>query len=139
MPTKPKRPCSYPSCLELTNGRYCSAVDITNFIKDCIKQNDLHRFYTWSEWLKLRGEVLDDDKHECQMCKAKGKYKKATHVHHVNYLRLHPELALSKFYKDDEGNIKRNLISACKNCHETVCHPERLRWDIKEPLTKERW
>ena len=23
MPTKPKRPCSYPGCPRLTNGRYC--------------------------------------------------------------------------------------------------------------------
>ena len=79
------------------------------------------------------------DKYECQHCKAKGKYTRATICHHVNYLKLHPELALEKYYVDDDGNVKRQLISTCKNCHETVCHPERLRWNIPEPLTQERW
>lgn len=80
--------------------------------------------------------MLDDDKHECQMCKAKGKYKKATHVHHVNYVKIHPELALSKFYVDDNGAKKRNLISLCHDCHELT---HGYRQDPKECLTEERW
>jgi len=34
---------------------------------------------------------------------------------------------------------EKNLEPVCKDCHETVCHPERLRWNKKEPLTEERW
>ena len=110
-----------------------------NFIRECIKHNDMSSFYTSKEWRRLRKEVLRTDKCECQVCKAKGYYAKADTVHHVNFIKLHPELALSKTYIDDEGNVKRQLISVCHNCHETACHPERLRWNVKETLTEERW
>ena len=96
-------------------------------------------FYDSAPWRHLRKEVLQMDKFECQKCKLKGQYTKATHAHHVNYITIHPELALEKYYMDDEGIIKRNIISVCKNCHETVCHPERLRWNVKEQLNQERW
>ncbi len=94
-------------------------------------------FYDQPEWRRLRKEVLATDKYECQVCKQHGKYKRATHVHHVNYLEKHPELALSKYYKDDDGSVKRNLISLCHNCHEEI-HDHRIK-EKSEPLTPERW
>lgn len=103
----------------------------------CIKYYKTNPFYLSREWRHLRAEILAQDKEACQICKAKGLYTHATYVHHVNYLALHPELALSKFYLKD-GVYVRNLITVCKNCHETVCHPERLR-HTKPPLTEERW
>ena len=87
----------------------------------------LHKFYTSSAWIKLRAKVLARDRYECQICKENGKYSKATTVHHVNHVREHIEMALQDTYTDENGMIKRNLISVCKDCHETVCHPERLR------------
>lgn len=110
----------------------------TDWIRERIKADDLHAFYTCSEWLHLRAEVLAADKHECQVCKSKGKYKRAELVHHVNHVRQHPELALSKYYTIGQKK-RRNLISVCKDCHETVCHPERMCNEWKEPLTEERW
>ena len=71
------------------------------------------------------------------MCKVKGYYTKANTVHHINYIRKHPELALEKYYKDDDGNVKRNLISVCFLCHEHI-----HEWIVKEkpiPLTEEKW
>ena len=106
-------------------------------IKTLIKEDNLHAFYISTAWLKLRAEVLAEDKYECQMCKARGYYTRANHVHHVNYVKIHPELALSKHYNDDDGNIKRNLISLCHNCHEEI-HGHRQK-EKPEPLTKERW
>ena len=94
-------------------------------------------FYHSKEWRQLRRDILTADKRECQLCKEKGKYTKATHVHHVNHLDKHPELALKKHYSDGIEQ-KRNLMSVCKDCHETVCHPERLR-HTKKPLNDERW
>ena len=110
-------------------------------IQQLIASGNIHKFYVSPEWRRLRREVLAADKGECQICKAKGFYKPANHVHHVNYVRKHPELALSKTYVDDDGNVKRNLVSVCKECHETVCHPERLPYHGKKqkPLTAERW
>lgn len=94
-------------------------------------------FYESRLWRKLRREVLAADKYECLHCKAKGKYTHANHCHHVNYLKLHPELALEKFYKDDEGNVKRQLISLCHNHHEEI--HQWVRKEAPAPLTQERW
>lgn len=100
------------------------------------KQN---KFYHSSEWRRIRKEVLTSDKYECQEHKAKGRYARANHVHHVKHLDEFPELGLEKYYVDENGKQHRQLVSVCKECHETVCHPERLRWNKKEPLTEEKW
>ena len=94
------------------------------------------QFYSWPEWLRLRPAVLNLDKHECQICKAKGRYRKATIVHHVKHLRVRPDLALSIW-----DGMDRQLLSVCKSCHEDE-HPEAFRQNAraKAPqITVERW
>jgi HNH endonuclease. len=112
--------------------------EVGRWVQQLIDENNLHAFYTSSYWLNLREEVLREHNYECQICKQKGFYKKANHVHHVQYLRNHPKLALSKTYIF-QGKEYKNLIPVCKECHETVCHPERLPKKKKKPLTEERW
>nr|DAQ35640.1 MAG TPA: HNH endonuclease bacteriophage, HNH Endonuclease, DNA.52A [Caudoviricetes sp.] len=102
-------------------------------LKELIASNNTHEFYVSPEWRHLRAEVLREQKNECQEHRKRGSYARANHVHHVNYLRNHPELALSKWYLDKLGILRRNLIAVCKDCHETVCHPERLRHAKLEP------
>lgn len=92
-----------------------------------MKHTKTNSFYLSKEWQKVRLKVLASDKCECQCCKEHGRYRRATTVHHVKHLDKHPELALSKYYTDADRVIHKNLISVCKECHETVCHPERLR------------
>lgn len=97
---------------------------------------DEAKFYSWPEWLSRRAEVLRLDKHECQICKAKGRYRKAAIVHHVKHLRQRPDLALSIW----DGQ-ERQLLSVCKSCHEDE-HPEAFKQNAraKAPLiTEERW
>lgn len=106
------------------------------YVRMCIEKDDIHSFYIWTEWKKTRRDVLNMDHKECQRCKAKGKYSKATTVHHVNYVKRHPELALNVWY-DWHGQTKRNLISLCHDCHEAV-HGYR-KPEEKKPLTEERW
>ena len=96
-------------------------------------------FYLTKEWRKLRKDVLKKYKSECQTCKSKGKYRKATHVHHEFHRDEYPQYELMEYVTLLDGTKKRNLVPVCKECHETVCHPERLRWNKKEPLTEERW
>ena len=96
-------------------------------------------FYLSKEWRKLRREVLQKYKNECQIHKAKGQYRRATHVHHEFHRDKYPEYELMEHVEMPDGTKKRNLVPVCKDCHETVCHPERLRWNKKEPLTEERW
>lgn len=81
-------------------------------------------------------EVLKQDKNECQICKKRGKYKKASTVHHVNYVKKHPDKALEIWYTFG-GKKRRNLISLCRCCHEEV-HGYRIKAK-KRPLTEERW
>jgi hypothetical protein len=102
-------------------------------LKQLIASGNVHDFYVSPEWRHLRAEVLDEQKNECQEHRKRGSYARANHVHHVNYLRNHPELALSKWYLDKNEIPRRNLIVVCKDCHETVCHPERLRHSKPEP------
>lgn len=110
-----------------------------NFITECIKNDTIYIFYTWSKWLKLREEVINEDKSECQKCKERGAYKKAVVVHHKKHVKKYPELALEKYYIDDRGEKQRQLVSLCKACHEEE-HPERFKKRKREePLTKERW
>lgn len=84
----------------------------------------------------MRQEVLALDKNECQHCKKRGIYKKASTVHHVNYVKRHPEMALEIWY-EWRGEKKRNLISLCHDCHEEV-HGYRKK-ENKKLLTEERW
>lgn len=102
-----------------------------------IRAGRLHAFYTSSDWLRLRESVLASDHFECQHCKDRGRYTRATTVHHVNYVRKHPELALSTDYQNADGQQRRNLISLCHNCHEAV-HNHRNQ-PGKQPLTEEMW
>lgn len=104
-----------------------------------IASGNVHRFYVTKEWRRVSAKVLDRDKHECQICKSKGRYAKADLVHHINHVKNRPDLALSEEYKDYDGTVKRNLISVCKNCHENECHPERLRKYKKQIEFDERW
>lgn len=108
------------------------------WLKQLIKEGNTHEFYITPEWRRLRKSVLQEQKTECQAHKAKGGYHKANHVHHVNYVKQHPELALSKWFIGAGNKPERNLIAVCKDCHETVCHPERLR-KAKKALWEERW
>jgi hypothetical protein len=56
------------------------------------------------------------------------------------HLDEHPELALSDYYIGADGVQHRQLVSVCRECHETVCHPERMhKIAARHPLTKERW
>ena len=96
-----------------------------------------HKFYISAEWQHLRREVLIADKYECQVCKSRGYYTPADHVHHVNYYKARPDLALSKYYRDVDGTTKRNLISLCHACHEEI-HGYRAK-PKSAPLTDERW
>jgi 5-methylcytosine-specific restriction endonuclease McrA len=113
--------------------------EVGQWIRSLIEADNVHAFYTSGEWLHLKDDVLEEYKHECQDCKDRGKYTKATIVHHVKHLRKYPELALSKTYIDENGKEKLQLKPVCKDCHEYVEHPERLQWNKKKPLTEERW
>ena len=99
----------------------------TERIKELIKANNLHEFYTSRTWQKVAAQARAVQHNECQRCRAKGIYKPCEVVHHKKYVKMFPELAL---------NVD-NLECLCFECHEE--EHERAFGCTKEPLTPERW
>lgn len=111
------------------------------WLNDLIKQDQQHTFYVWRKWLAERAFVLEQDKYECQMCKVKGRYRRAVLVHHIEHLRKRPDLALKMWVDEGNKTYKRQLVSLCRECHE-LCHPERgIKQSVKKTvyMNFERW
>lgn len=106
-------------------------------LRALIESGNEQAFYFWNEWRHgIRLAVLRLDNYECQACKRKGRYHRATIVHHIRHLKDAPELALSIYAPDGS----RNLEAVCKRCHEEL-HPESLPKykPLARPITSERW
>ena len=115
--------------------------ELLEFIKECIKNNNMHSFYIKKVWREKRKEIIQRDHCECQACKRKGKIKvlkiktndksKRAYVHHIKHLKDYPELAL-----DND-----NLETLCFYCHEEEHTEERKRYvKTKEHYTNdEKW
>lgn len=112
---------------------------LAKWIRELIAADKVEYFYYTDEWKALRLQVLQDNHYECQHCKAKGKYTRAVCVHHVNEVRVRPELALSRYYTDEHGQQQMQLIPLCNSCHNIV-HEKLLKWQQKDKFTNiERW
>lgn len=110
------------------------------WLKELIASGNVHPFYLSCEWKEKSADVLRIDRYECQIHKEKGRYRRAELVHHEKHVKKFPELALDIYYTDSDGQQRRNLRSVCKECHEYVCHPERLKKKSKPFFTtEERW
>ena len=118
MPIKPKRPCSYPGCPELTDGQYCGYHRREEYKKYNRFQRDefSKRFYNSSEWKLLRRQKLAFNP-LCERCEREGRLTPATVVDHILPIK--------------EGgpclDIK-NLQSLCKSCHDSKTAREDGRW-----------
>ena len=115
--------------------------ELLNFIKECIKQDNLLPFYIKKIWKDKRKIIIKRDHCECQACKRNGKIKivkqeskdknQRAYVHHIKHLRDYPELAL-----DDS-----NLETLCFTCHELEHVNERKLFEKKKEgfTNEERW
>ena len=125
--------------------------DIEKYINKLIAKDELWRFYKTREWITLRDQILAENHNECAVCKQKGIIKRydtdekgnkhlIKTVHHVQFVRNHPELALSRYYYY-KGEKKENLIVVCKSCHNQL-HPEKrknFRKNDDNFMNEERW
>ena len=111
--------------------------ELVKWINKLIEANELWKFYKSIEFRHLKEEVLIEQHYECQECKKKGIITKANTVHHVQFVRKHPELALSKYYTY-KGKQYKNLIAVCPACHNKL-HPEKSKFKKKKILNEERW
>lgn len=111
--------------------------ELVKWINELIEADELWKFYKGKEFRHLKEDVLKEQHYECQECKRQGKITKADTVHHVQFVRKHPSLALSRYYTY-KGNQYRNLIAVCKGCHNKL-HPEKIKSKAKEQLNEEKW
>ena len=116
MPKKPKRPCSYPGCPNLTDGRFCE--------KHQKQENRRYEKYDRTPEMKKRygrawKKIRDRHMAEyplCEMCKKQGRLTPAEEVHHI--------VPLSHGGTHEESN----LMSLCKACHSEITAKSGDRW-----------
>ena len=104
MPYKPKKPCAYPGCPNLTTERYCS-VHKTIASREYQKTRDPATTTRYgSEWRRIRNRYISQHP-LCKRCEQEGRLTPATDVHHIAPLA------------DGGTNADDNLMSVCKSCH----------------------
>lgn len=117
MPRRPRRPCSFPGCPELTDGRYCSRhqklidKDYNRYQRPAASRNRYGR-----NWKKIRDAYISEHPF-CEKCRLDGKVTKAEEVHHV--------LPLS----EGGTNSRSNLMSLCSSCHASLHARRGDRWN----------
>lgn len=97
----------------------------TTWIKELICDNQVVKFYNTETWILLREKKKAMEHNECERCRETGKHSPCEAVHHIKYLRQHPELALDI----------NNLECLCKDCH----YKEHHKAKFKKQLNEERW
>lgn len=112
MPYKPKQPCAYPGCPNLSDQRYCeqhrkqAASDYEKYGRDKAVRRKYGR-----AWKRIRDKYVSEHPF-CELCFEKGILVPVDEVHH--------KLPLAEGGTHD----RNNLISLCKSCHAKI-HGER--------------
>ena len=112
MPYKPKRPCRYPGCKELTDNTYCDehAKLMNQHYEHFARGYNANDRYG-NNWKRIRAWYVA--KHPlCEQCYKEGRYVPVEEVHHIVPLA------------EGGTNADSNLISLCKSCHEKI-HRQR--------------
>ena len=116
MPRKPKRPCSYPGCPNLTDGRFCPEHEkqenkrYEKYDRDPAAKRRYGR-----AWKRIRDRYMNAHP-LCERCLKEGRYVKAEQVHHIRPLA------------EGGSHVDDNLMSLCSACHAKI-HAERGdRW-----------
>lgn len=118
MPRKPKRPCSYPGCKELTNGRFCEehAKQEAKRYEKYQRDPETRKRYGWA-WKRIRDRYIKAHP-LCERClnNGNGKILPALEVHHIK------PLSMGGTHDED------NLMALCSSCHSTITAQEGGRW-----------
>ena len=119
MPRKPKRPCSYPGCPQLTDGRFCEehAAIMNKRYEQYERDPDTRRRYGRA-WKRIRDRYVEDHP-LCEMCKKAGKLTPTEEVHHI--------LPLSR----GGTHARSNLMALCKSCHSEITARDGDRWGTR--------
>ena len=105
MPYRPKRPCSFPGCPNLTDGRFCEAhrkIEAQRYNR-YERDPEINRRYD-ARWRRVRDAYIRAHP-LCERCLEEGRMTPARHVHHV--------LPLSQGGTHDWDNLR----ALCLACH----------------------
>ncbi len=108
MPRKPKKPCKFLGCPNLTSGNYCNvhakiACDNYNRFE---RSPDVNKRYG-RDWKSIRARYVA--LHPlCEMCLKEGRLTPVEEVHH------------KKPVSQGGTNDFENLMSLCKSCHTKI-------------------
>ena len=123
MPRKPKKPCSFPGCPNLCDGRYCEEHErLINKQYEKYERNPESRTRYGKTWRRIRSAYAE--KHPlCEECLKKGLVVPMEQVHHIKPL------------SEGGSNDFSNLVSLCTSCHSRI-HAERGdRWNSRRQKT----
>lgn len=116
MPRKPKKPCAYPGCPNLTDGRYCPEhqTKVNAGYEKYRRDPGTKRRYGRA-WKRIRDKYVMEHPF-CEMCFNRGIIVEAEEVHHKKPL--------------SEGGThdRSNLIALCKPCHSRIHAEGGGRW-----------
>lgn len=127
MPVKPQRPCSYPGCPCLTNGRYCNKHQKEIESKYNKTSRPFKKLYN-SRWYKLRKQFLLRYP-LCEECKRDGVVIAAEVVDHVI-----PHKGNEQLFWDES-----NWQSLCKHHHDIKTAKEDGRFGNKNEVYSYPW
>lgn len=116
MPRKPKRPCSYPSCPKLVEGRFCEEHERQENKRYEMYDRDPETAKRYGRaWRKIRNKYIQAHP-LCEQCLKEERLKTAEEVHHIVPLRR------GGTHADD------NLMALCKSCHSRISALDGDRW-----------
>ena len=125
MPRKPKKPCSYPGCPNLCDGRYCEEHEkIINKRYEKYERDPETRKRYGRAWKRIRDSYAKAHP-LCEECYKKGLVVPMEQVHHIKPL-------------SEGGTHERsNLVSLCASCHSRIHAGRGDRWHNKSVTSDE--
>lgn len=111
MPSKPKKPCAYPGCPNLTHDTYCEKhQSLRHKQYDRYSRAHNHDKKYGNNWKRIRANYVKSHP-LCEKCLKEGRITTVEEVHHI--------IPLSR----GGTNQFCNLMSLCQSCH-TKTHYE---------------
>ena len=107
MPRKPKRPCSYPGCPNLTDGQYCKEHEAAarRQYNKYERSADVNKKYGRA-WKRIRDRYAAAHP-LCEMCLKEGRLTPVDEVHHI--------VPISQ----GGTHARDNLMSLCRSCQDS--------------------
>ncbi len=116
MPTRPKHPCAYPGCPDLTDKRYCEKHQkMMNQQYERYGRDPIERSRYQGSWKKIRNTYIHAHP-LCEECLKQDRTTAATEVHHIVPLG------------HGGTNDWVNLMALCKPCHSRITTQMGDRW-----------